>query len=560
MFCAGYHTLSQITPTVEQSGTANALKPVVFGYSTLYNTYSNQTQTVSDGSKYAILTNLPFLVDYLDTNTGVGGHITYNKAYNNTHGTPDHVDGSGNVDDRHDPFYCTTYAADPTYTCNQGNFQHPDDHAWTREVVTQIQTWGVHSSALTSPTTTNYAYRLHPTSTGCPADARGNTDCLSDNWLPINAGNNNKDGDWIDFYHGEYRGFEYVYTLSPSNDLTSNQYFTTDGWFTNSGFEGNYNAGQLIEEDVYRGSQALDSALLRKTYNTFTGRDGNANSCDGALNLTYTACIAMVLTSTTTLYEGLGSGTPTPPSVEHDYTYNDYTTTGGLNTGGYHNLTGEDLKISTSSNPSTPYLKQKWTYSPNNQTVGTQVYYNVNKVTHSEVDDPATGHVWSCQDTAYDKGPSASNPKPAQGLPTTVTTYSNCASQSTTAIKNLQGYDALGNLLATIDGVGTTNPSFYGSGGKVGYNGCTLATAPAGLAGWSAGTYTSCSVYDTYSAPPTRATNALGQHINTQYDYHQGALPTQVSDVNSQATTTTYTDNRGNRTGQISQPGEHNSH
>src|SRR5260221_12923238 len=203
----------------------------------------------------------------------------------------------------------------------------------------------------------------------------------------------------------------------------------------------------------------------------------------------------MVLTSTTTLYEGLGSGTPTPPSVEHDYTYDDYTTSGGLNTGGYHNLTEEDLKISTSSSPSTPYLKQKWTYSPNNQRVGTQVYYNVNKVTHSEVDDPATGHVWSCQDTAYDEGSSASNPKPAQGLPTTITTYSSCASQSTTAIKNLQGYDALGNLVAAVDGVGTANPSFYGSGDKTGDNGCTLSTAPMGLPACPAGSYTSCMAF-----------------------------------------------------------------
>jgi hypothetical protein len=48
-YCAGEHTLKQITSTVYQNGTAHALKPALFHNTTKYNTYSDHTQTVTGG-------------------------------------------------------------------------------------------------------------------------------------------------------------------------------------------------------------------------------------------------------------------------------------------------------------------------------------------------------------------------------------------------------------------------------------------------------------------------------------------------------------------------------
>src|SRR5260221_2140512 len=291
-YCAGEHTLKQITSTVYQNGTAHALKPVLFQYTAKYNTYSDHTQTVTGGGPYMVQTQWQYLDDYLDTQTGVGGHIVYMTAYGNTHGTPAATDGSGKViDDRHDPTYCFKYAYNSTLTCNQGVFQYPDDRAWTTQVVTQLSTWGTDSSALSSPTTTTYAYDLRvaptigATSTSCPADGKGNTDCVTDYWLPIDAGNNHKDTDWAEYYHGEVHGFNNVYVLSPANDLTIQNYYTNDGWFSNSGFQGNYKAGSVALTYVYRGSVADSSDLLSQTINSFAGANGTANSCDGLLNL-----------------------------------------------------------------------------------------------------------------------------------------------------------------------------------------------------------------------------------------------------------------------------------
>ncbi len=54
-------------------------------------------------------------------------------------------------------------------------------------------------------------------------------------------------------------------------------------------------------------------------------------------------------------------------------------------------------------------------------------------MTHSEVDD-AGGHVWACQDTTYDEGVAPGVPTPDGGLPTTITTYSNCANKPASII------------------------------------------------------------------------------------------------------------------------------
>jgi hypothetical protein len=178
----------------------------------------------------------------------------------------------------------------------------------------------------------------------------------------------------------------------------------------------------------------------------------------------------------------------------------------------------------------------------------------VNKVTHSEIDDSGS-HTWACQDTTYDEGVASGVPTPDAGWPTTVKAYSTCGNSST-AITNYLGYDAYGNPVASVDGVGTANSSLYTS------SGCTLATAPVYQSGgWSRTRYTSCTIYDSYHAQPSSTTNALNQTGSLVYDYTQGSLPVSATDANNQATTTSYSyDTSGNSTVSAKAPLESGSY
>ncbi len=253
----------------------------------------------------------------------------------------------------------------------------------------------------------------------------------------------------------------------------------------------------------------------------------------------------MIIYSLTTFLEGTGSSNA--PTLEIDNTYDDYTSQ-GLHSG-YHNLISQAMIASNA-----PTITKQWNYSPNDQTVSGTVYYTVDKVTHSETDD-AGGHVWACQDTTYDEGVASGVPVPDAGWPTTLKAYSTCGNSST-AITTYSGYDAYGNPVESVDGVGAANSSLYTS------SGCTLSTAPVyKSSGWSRTRYTGCSVYDSYHAQPSSLTNALGQTGSLVYDYTQGSLPISATDANSQITTTSYSyDSSGNRTVSIKAPLESGSY
>ncbi len=375
----------------------------------------------------------------------------------------------------------------------------------------------------------------------------GQTDCVVDSWIPSNGG---QDNDWQDYYHSEFHGFNVVAITSPSKDLTVESYFSTEGWGTPNSNSGNYNSGHLFEEDVYEGNAAVDSALLSKTVNNYTL---NPNSCLGALTPVYNPCEVMILKSRTTQYEGTGSGNNNAPWTQHDYTYDDFNSnTGGGLTAGYHNLV-ED--VTTSSNA--PTLTKQMSYYTNDTTVSGWVYYTVNKVKHSEIDD-SSGHIWQCTYQTYDEGAPAGNPKPAAGWLTTAQTYSNsnCAAQTNPTITAYTGYDAYGNTIASVDGVAQATPSLYAS------KGCTLAAKPTIFtAAWTPTTYTSCATYDSNEAVPLTSTNALAQQTSITYDSTQGLLPTMQQDVNSQQTKLAYSydSNSGSNdkhTVQVSEPGE----
>ncbi len=284
---------------------------------------------------------------------------------------------------------------------------------------------------------------------------------------------------------------------------------------------------------------------MRKTFNQYTGNNGNPNSCDGSQNGIYPVCLVMVIYSLTTFLEGTGSSNA--PTLQIGYDYDDYTSL-GLHAG-YHNLIDQTMYPSNA-----PRVTKQWNYTPNDQTVSGTVYYTVNKVTHSEIDDSG-GHIWACQDTTYDEGVASGVPVPDAGWPTTVKAYSTCGTSST-AIKRYMGYDAYGNPVESVDGVGTANSSLYTS------SGCTLSTAPVyKSSGWSPTRYTGCSVYDSYHAQPSSLTNALSQTDSLVYDYTQGSLPISATDANSQVTTTSYSyDSSGNRTVSVKAPLESGSY
>lgn len=572
-YCAGEHLLTKITPVVYQGGTGHTLKPALFHYYPFTNTYSDHSSPnpMPNGGLYSISTGWQYMDYYYDSDSGVGAHVFYKRAYGNTHGTPyDPGTGSGTVgyvDNRYDPTYCTTHAGDSNsqLDCNTSGsaFNYPDDRAWTNQVVTQITTVGSDSSTLPEATTT-YTYQLENINGTCPKDSQNDTACVSDIWSPPT------DGAWQDFYDSEYRGMAGVLTTNPSGNLTANYYIVTDGPDSYSSYSRNYNSGNLVQEDVYQGNSTT-SPLLQETAQIYTGYSGTTNSCNGNYSGVYTPCEAIMISKTTATCEGVSgcsatATNPTWPEVTTNYTYDDYTTSGGLgdynSAGSYHNLQQEQI----TSNDA-PTVTNIWHYQPENQTIGSTVYYDVNKVVESEVDD-SSGHRWQCETTAYDEGNTAGTTagNPVAGWPTTVKEYdnNNCTypTMGTPMITTYTGYDAYGNTVATVDGVATANSSLYGSSGTSPDNGCTLTTNPVIMSSnWGKTNYTSCSVYDSDYARLLSTTNAFGQTISTQFDTTQaGGLPVKVTDQNNQITSTAYTYTTNSRTVQEKQPGESGSY
>lgn len=550
---AGHHFLTSITPTTFQDGTARKRKGINLKYTVLRDTYYDSWNPPNQSYSFQINTKWPYLTSYIDQDTGSGGNATYMSAENNTHGTPYVVNADGSVDDRHNPFYCTVHANDSSdATQCKGNYDHPDERAWSNQVVTQTQIVGTDSSASAlTPATTTYTYQLgvvdsSHTSTGCNpisvSSPPGQADCVADTWVPKELGGST-DLAWKDYFHGDFVGFNVVYTTSPAKNLKADYYYTTEGWGTYASDAANYNSGQLYQSDIYQGSQMLDSALLTRSTNTLTGEGGNATSCNTGQEKLYSPCLEATISSRTTDYEGTGTSNANAPWVQTDSTYDDYSPTGGLNTSStvYH-----ELLTQTTSSSNAPTQTKKMSYQVNDQTKDSVTYYHM-APTHIELDD-SSGHVWQCQDTVYDEG--SSLPAPSGGFATSTTSYSNCADQAHTAMKSYTAYDAYGNVVATVDAFGTATSAAYQS------NGCQLANAPVDLStAWAAGRYTSCSTYDSNGVLKLSSSNVYNQSTATTYDNTQGNLPTSTTDVNNQKTTLSYSyDSQGDQTVQLLLP------
>ncbi len=551
---AGDHLLASVIPTIYQNGQPIVHKGISFTYTKrLSDIYTSDYDTVySTTDAQTRVSAWKYLATYFNQDTGSGGSITYRTAHANALGTPVVTDNQGNViDDRLDPFYCDNQKnnSDSSKRCNgtegNGNFANTDFDSTSVQVVTQLRALGTDSSgsALQPPTTTyNYSLAIS-TNTNCnPIPDPNNQlppqeqDCVGDYWSPSGTGK-------------EFRGFNIVYATSPAGNLTASYYYSAEGWGTD-GFDAlNYNEGQIYQQDVYAGNQVSDSALLSRTINTYTGFNGLANACNTQSGTAYPICNPLMISSRVTTYDGTGSANSAAPWVQTNSTYDDYDPSKGLVlTGAYHNLLSSTVYSSNA-----PKTTAKSSYVTTNQAAGVNndIYYNVTAVSHRELDD-STGHVWDCQDTTYDENSSPDYPTVAAGWPTTQTAYSNCSNQSQTALKSYTGYDAYGNVVATVDSFGASNSNLYSN------TGCKLSTPPAYIANaWTAGSYTGCTVYDSYNTQPVQTQNVLGQQTTTSYDYTQGGLPVSVTDANGQTATTTYSyDSNSQPIVQVKKPGE----
>src|SRR5579885_1149524 len=564
---AGEHLLTQITPTMYVQGVAKPRKGIVFNYATNLRDSYYDPNVFAQGSTtthFSGQTFWSYLTHYEDLTTGEGANISYATARGNMSGTPYITDSQGQViDDRFDPLYCANNAnnSDASKQCT-GNYAHPDTDSWSIQVVTQISALGTDSSGNTTVATTSYHYSLSQvnasnlpvgcnpiTGTGVPPQE---ADCVADNWAPGFNGTVQHDGDWADYYHAEFRGFSIVYITSPSNDLTVDYYFASEGWWTPESDGSNYNGGQLYREDVYQGNSPTADALLRETLNSFSGVSGPYpnNSCDGNASKIYAPCVAAVLETKTTFFEG--GAASDAPWIDTKYTYDDMAANGSYVSSGYHNLTQEVISGSNLNTSVYPITK-KWTYAVTDQEGG-PTYYTVDKVTHSEIDD-ASGHVWACQDTTYDEGRPSGIPTPDAGLATTVKSYSTCGNSST-ALTSYTAYDQYGNAVATVDPLGSANPGLYSS------HGCSASGVVDLSSSWTAGHFTSCTVYDTTTAGlPVGQTNALGQTSSLSYDYTSMAQLSSSTDANNQSTSYSYSyDSNGNKTISVKAPGESGSY
>lgn len=571
IYTSGEHLLNEVTPTVYQSGTANNLKHLAFNYSQLTNSYYDSTQTAVDGSTpYQVQTKWQYLIYYIDLNTNIGETISYLTAYSNMHGTPFIADSNGNIlDDRHHALYRTLHASDSdTSKRCTGQYAHPDDHAWSVQVVRDRTALGKDSSSSAlSPAHYFYDYMLAVDGTDATVffgggtwcnsagSQSGQSDCTFDTFIPgEGTGASSIDGDWQDFYHGEFRGFADAYIYRPDGHLTVDHYYTTRAWGSEPTDTINANAGALIQEDIYNGTDGDDGELVRRTQYQYPGDNGNAGGCDGDLSAYYPPCLVFPVTTKTLWYEESGTGITNAPWTQTTLTYDDYSSSTGFNTSAtvYHNLLQQQT---TASNA--PTVTKKWTYSPNNfvdTAHSNYVYYTVNKTIHSELVD-GSGHIWQCQDTLYDEGSAtAGTHVPAAGWATTSKAYSNCSNQAATKLTSYSAYDASGNPVGMVDPfeVATSNTSY----------GCSLDTAPVVLSpSWTAGYYTNCTVYDSYGAQPTLQQNVLQQPTTFSYDDGQRRLPIDSTDMNGQTTSLSYSyDSSGNATLHVSKPGETGSY
>jgi RHS repeat-associated protein len=572
-YCAGEHLLTSITPTVYQQGTGHTLKPTLFGYtggSQMENYYYDSGNKNEGNNQYSVQTWWSYLTSWYNSDTGEGEQITYQRAFNNTEGTPWQYltrNGQQVLEDRYDPFYCTLYAC-------TGNYAYPYDRAWSMQVVTQIAAWGTDSSSSQLyPAITTYSYRLANTGTyqappyctpgtGPSPQPSDYEDCVGDNWIPPS------DSDWQDYFHAEFHGFATVFITDPAGNLTVDYYDSTDGWNHPETDSTNFNSGALYEEDTYNGTWATPSAEISSTLTNYP-QDNHfptsfPNPATGSACMSsnlpsgtvYIPCESMPINTESITYNGNTS--LNAPTVTMSDIFDDYDNTNGLQLGGnYHNLKQEQITASNTPTPALTPLTETLSYTTNDQTINNWVYYTVDKVTQSSLTD-GSSHVWACQKLAYDEA-STAPATPAQGLLTTATTYSDCSNKSGTAINNYAAYDATGNLIATVDGVAAANYTYYTGG-----SGCPLHVYPMAYGGgWSPVyyQYVTCTTYDSTDSLPESVTNAFNQTSYTTYDPTQGNIPTSVEDPNTWTTSTNYiydpnSATNGKVTVQVNEPNE----
>src|SRR5579884_2722383 len=161
-----------------------------------------------------------------------------------------------------------------------------------------------------------------------------------------------------------------------------------------------------FEESYYDSTQTLPSNRLTKI-GTGCPSDGSITDCVGdnwipptdndLLDFYHTEFRGFMMLTSSRTYQDEGGSNGSGPMVQHDYTYDDYTTTNGPGSYGcppgnsqndgnhYNNLCQQNTEGSNLPNYPNPFVSQLWTYQPTDTTVSGRVYYHIKLAAHSRM-------------------------------------------------------------------------------------------------------------------------------------------------------------------------------
>jgi RHS repeat-associated protein len=544
-----------------------ALPQVVFGYTTLTNTYVDSfyhpTPSTNCGPSWntgngsgcllwsqSYAGNSRFLSS-ISNGQGLSQTFTWSIAHNNSHGVPG--GGSNNAN----PFYCNSHMNG--YPCNEA-----DDSGWSRAVLTQASTTtlrlsqnGQGGAQTSTPVTETTAYSYQLT---YPLPAQECSDCVAGMYW----GNQN-DVDYLSYYNGIFMGFAQVTVSPPDGSLEVHKYYAGEGWgiydpsqvtcFTaapchndpwwdlaNAAHGQEYQAlyydtdGSTLLKEVDTSYQAIcpppgvAGTPASSQYGTWDGKLVSALDHNNPVAV----CDIRKTQQKVQIFDGSSNSVVTTTSWSYD---------------NYDRVTQE---VTTGNGGTPAQVVKNYSYVWNDAVQATQSSasgtYLIDFVALSTVED-GSGNRLSCQYTSYDGQGYATGQTSALtlGEATEKDAYADCGSSSNNYTPTGKSaattvYDVYGNVVASTDADANA-----GIGGHVG---CTVGSSQ----------YTSCTTYDsTFAVYPIASANALNQvsrtsYANTGATFGYGTWPQSTTDVNNQTTSYSY-DFLGRMTAQVL-PGE----
>jgi RHS repeat-associated protein len=478
-----------------------------------------------NGSGQCYLWSRTFSTRYISTlDNGRGWHenVSWEEGRNNTHG----VD-SGAINN------ATTCDGQETSTNLCGR---ADDENWSHMAVGSRSAV---SNGVTSTWSYTYYIRMNWPAPPC-------SDCNQGyDW-----GNQN-DGDYADYYNGQFLGFSKVVVIAPDNSQQVHRYASSEGWglaLSTISCAGpnpchlapywdssNIEAGKDQEEDDYDTTGALLFVYLwGYTDNCpppgvpHSGHSGGTGSDPGGTQLSseldennpVVVCDPRVTSENTYQVDGVtdinGYQSDSRVVTRH-IAYSHDTDDQGVSHYDYGNTNNIDV---SGNDLGGNHFVTHYTMYPHDD-LGNNIYLvNLPAITQTQ---DGSGNPVSCGQFVYGANTNATTapnvPDVTQQQDHTVAGSSGCG-DSTNLITVKHGYDASGNLINSIDGNNN--------------QGCPSSSP----------TYSVCAGYDSFAIHPASITNAKNQ--TTTYGYTTtaaggfGQWLTSTTDVNGQTTSYQY--------------------